>query len=181
MRATQNSASGSPRGKQATQVVFAELRSQQSNTTSQHSTTSSAASQYATVPPTQQYLPDASQSSTYAAIAKREPATQTPPTRKIRSALHHFAPSAYSLRNKHEMWDDDQNFGPSFTYIHLHLKYRSRITVTREKLKTLCIDNGRTLDIHYPAEGILSVLVHMKYRSDFTDIIRFQDWNTQVF
>lgn len=54
-----------------------------------------------------------------------------------------------------------------FSFIYFHLKTRLPIGKLRTKLKTLGINNGRILDIHYPSTNTVAFLVHFDYILEF--------------
>jgi hypothetical protein len=68
--------------------------------------------------------------------------------RKVESAARFFQPPS-------------PNQGFTFTYF--HLKTRIPIGKLRTKLKTLGINNGRILDIHYPSTNTVAFLVHIDF------------------
>lgn len=69
------------------------------------------------------------------------------------------------------MSDDDSISGPFYQYVHLTLKYRDTLSAVREKLRTLGIDNGRILDVHYPTRGVVALLIHNDYLPQLTEIL----------
>ncbi|KAI8092250.1 uncharacterized protein B0P05DRAFT_462542, partial [Gilbertella persicaria] len=47
--------------------------------------------------------------------------------------------------------------------VYLPDKYRHRLSTMRDKLHKLGAASSRILDIHYPAQGIVAVLIHIGY------------------
>ncbi|KAI7870882.1 uncharacterized protein EV154DRAFT_431660 [Mucor mucedo] len=60
----------------------------------------------------------------------------------------------------------------SYKYLYLPNKYRDRLKAFRDKLKKLGIDNGRILDINYPARGVVALLIHQNYEVEIVDIFQ---------
>ena len=60
-----------------------------------------------------------------------------------------------------------------FKYVYLPCRAREKYSDVRKKLKSLKIDSARILDVHYPAQKMIALLVH----NDYSDIImkRFTD------
>ncbi|GAA5803539.1 hypothetical protein HPULCUR_009021 [Helicostylum pulchrum] len=98
--------------------------------------------------------PPATAKPTFAAIANRPPTTRKPTIRKVQAATRIFETSTYLTNNNNDMTDTDTNSGPYYQYVHLPLKYRDKISMVREKLRILGVDNGRILDLHYPTKGV---------------------------
>ncbi|KAG2192541.1 hypothetical protein INT47_011654 [Mucor saturninus] len=63
----------------------------------------------------------------------------------------------------------------AFLYLYLPNKYRVRIKEFRRKLQTMGIDNGRILDIHYPARGVVALLIHHSYQVELDSIFTKSD------
>lgn len=64
-----------------------------------------------------------------------------------------------------------QSSSDIFLYLYLPNKYRIRIKEFRQKLRTMGIDNGRILDIHYPARGVVAILIHYSYQNELNSIL----------
>lgn len=58
-----------------------------------------------------------------------------------------------------------------YRYVYLPNKYRHRLSVYRNKLRKLGIDNGRVLDIHYPTRGVVALLIHTGYHQELLAIL----------
>ncbi|KAI8076450.1 uncharacterized protein B0P05DRAFT_450594, partial [Gilbertella persicaria] len=62
-------------------------------------------------------------------------------------------------------------------------KYRDRLSRMRNKLHKLGSASSRILDIHYPARGIVVVLIHIGYSDEFNrlsdkcKIVTLHDFN----
>ncbi|KAK4514469.1 uncharacterized protein ATC70_002066 [Mucor velutinosus] len=56
---------------------------------------------------------------------------------------------------------------PQYRYFHFACKYRKKLAKYRSQLRRLGLDTGRILDIHYPAKGIVALLIHQEYSTDF--------------
>ncbi|KAG2199800.1 hypothetical protein INT47_009413 [Mucor saturninus] len=65
----------------------------------------------------------------------------------------------------------EQTSSDTFLYLYLPNKYRIRIKDFRQKLRTMGLDNGRILDIHYPARGVVALLIHQSYRVEMDAIL----------
>ncbi|CAO3661157.1 unnamed protein product, partial [Rhizopus stolonifer] len=81
-----------------------------------------------------------------------------------------------------------RNFTPmtenqGYQYLYLPNRFRDRISVMRKKLRQLKLDNGRILDVHYPDNKVVALLVHNDYVSEATTILNkcgiqlIQDFN----
>lgn len=73
------------------------------------------------------------------------------------------------------MINTDSNSGPYYRYAHLPLKYRDKISMVLEKLRTLGVDNGRILDLHYPTRGVVYLLIHKDYLDVLTSTLTKHD------
>ncbi|KAG1031593.1 hypothetical protein G6F43_013922 [Rhizopus delemar] len=58
-----------------------------------------------------------------------------------------------------------------YQYLYLPTRFRERISSLRKKLRQLKLDNGRILDVHYPDNNIVALLVHNDYAADATAIL----------
>ncbi|CAO3694849.1 unnamed protein product [Rhizopus stolonifer] len=81
-----------------------------------------------------------------------------------------------------------RNFTPmtenqGFEYLFLPNRFRDRISVMHKKLRQLKLDNGRILDVHYPDNKVVAMLVHNDYASEAATILEkcgiqlLQDFN----
>ncbi|KAI9324419.1 hypothetical protein BD770DRAFT_302658, partial [Pilaira anomala] len=50
-----------------------------------------------------------------------------------------------------------------FKYVYLPCRAREKYSDVRKKLKSLKIDTARILDVHYPAQKVIALLVHNDY------------------
>ncbi|KAG1179496.1 hypothetical protein G6F36_010531 [Rhizopus arrhizus] len=58
-----------------------------------------------------------------------------------------------------------------YQYMYLPTRFRERISSLRKKLRQLKLDNGRILDVHYPDNNIVALLVHNDYAVDAAAIL----------
>ncbi|KAI7888815.1 uncharacterized protein EV154DRAFT_425018, partial [Mucor mucedo] len=58
-----------------------------------------------------------------------------------------------------------------FRYLYLPNKYRIRIKDFCQKLRTIGLDNGSILDIHYPACGVVAILIHHNYLTELNAVL----------
>ncbi|KAI7889013.1 uncharacterized protein EV154DRAFT_604364 [Mucor mucedo] len=65
----------------------------------------------------------------------------------------------------------EQISSDTFLYLYLPNKYRIRIKDFRQKLPTMGLDNGCIFDIHYPARGVVALLIHQSYRVELDSIL----------
>jgi hypothetical protein len=68
--------------------------------------------------------------------------------------------------------DQGESTKAVYEFIYLPNKYRDRLSVVRRKLRHLGVDNGRILDIHYPARGTVALLLHSGYREEFEAVLK---------
>ena len=61
--------------------------------------------------------------------------------------------------------------GPLFEYVYLPNKYRARLSVFRQKLRLIGLDNSRVLDVHYPARHVVALLIHTAYKEDLLKVL----------
>ncbi|KAI8335237.1 hypothetical protein EDC96DRAFT_548200 [Choanephora cucurbitarum] len=54
--------------------------------------------------------------------------------------------------------------GPLFEHVYLPNKYRAHLSVFRQKLRLIGLDNSRVLDVHYPALDVIALLIHTAYK-----------------
>ncbi|KAI8384102.1 hypothetical protein BD560DRAFT_431348 [Blakeslea trispora] len=59
-----------------------------------------------------------------------------------------------------------------FSFIHLPCRSKEPIFNMREKLRTLRLQSSRLLDIHYPTNNIMSILVHNDYLEEASNLLR---------
>ncbi|KAI8971205.1 hypothetical protein BDB01DRAFT_909638, partial [Pilobolus umbonatus] len=58
-----------------------------------------------------------------------------------------------------------------FQFLYLHSRGKEPISVMRTKLRKLGIQSGRILDIHYPDNHVVGLLVHNDYAPEVTEIL----------
>lgn len=59
--------------------------------------------------------------------------------------------------------------GPQgYEYMYLPSRNRSTRQSTRQKLRNLGIETNRVLDIHYPARGVVALLLHVQYHEELS-------------
>ncbi|KAI8380020.1 endonuclease-reverse transcriptase-domain-containing protein, partial [Choanephora cucurbitarum] len=61
--------------------------------------------------------------------------------------------------------------GPLFEYVYLPNKYRARLSVFRQKLRLIGLDNSRVLDVHYPARNVVALLIHTAYKENLLKVL----------
>ncbi|OBZ80238.1 hypothetical protein A0J61_11714, partial [Choanephora cucurbitarum] len=61
--------------------------------------------------------------------------------------------------------------GPLFEYVYLPNKYHARLSVFRQKLRLIGLDNSRVLDVHYPARNVVALLIHTAYKEDLLNVL----------
>ncbi|KAI8326676.1 hypothetical protein EDC96DRAFT_453902 [Choanephora cucurbitarum] len=61
--------------------------------------------------------------------------------------------------------------GPLFEYVYLPNKYRARLSVFRQKLCLIGLDNSRVLDVHYPARNVVALLIHTAYKENLLKVL----------
>ncbi|OBZ66521.1 hypothetical protein A0J61_11917, partial [Choanephora cucurbitarum] len=61
--------------------------------------------------------------------------------------------------------------GPLFEYVYLPNKYRARLSVFRQKLRLIGLNNSRVLDVHYPARHVVALLFHTAYKGDLLKVL----------
>ncbi|KAI8084284.1 uncharacterized protein B0P05DRAFT_466609, partial [Gilbertella persicaria] len=54
-----------------------------------------------------------------------------------------------------------------FKYVYLPNRFRDQLSTMRNKFHKLGVASSRILDIHYPARGIVAVLIHIGYSNEF--------------
>ncbi|KAI9329889.1 hypothetical protein BD770DRAFT_301842, partial [Pilaira anomala] len=102
-----------------------------------------------------------------ASVAKKpiQPKPKRTTSKQRRAAARIFEVSS---SNPEDIGSDQ---GSSYLYVYLPNKYRDRLKDFRNKLKKLGVDNGRVLDINYPARGVVALLIHQDYQEDLTKIL----------
>ncbi|KAI8331963.1 hypothetical protein BD560DRAFT_341354, partial [Blakeslea trispora] len=61
-----------------------------------------------------------------------------------------------------------------FSFIYLHCRSKEPISKMREKLRALKLQSSRLLDIHYPANHVMAILIHNDYLEEATNILQLQ-------
>ncbi|KAI8360894.1 hypothetical protein EDC96DRAFT_445089 [Choanephora cucurbitarum] len=61
--------------------------------------------------------------------------------------------------------------GPLFEYVYLPNKYRAHLSVFRQKLRLIGLDNSRVLDVHYSALDVIALLIHTAYKEGLLKVM----------
>ncbi|KAI8977939.1 hypothetical protein BDB01DRAFT_700219, partial [Pilobolus umbonatus] len=61
-----------------------------------------------------------------------------------------------------------------FQYVYLHCRGKEPISSMRSKLRKLGLQSGRILDVHFPANQVVALLVHNDYVNDVEDLLNRQ-------